>query len=202
MRTKLTLFAAVIAAILFLQACDGLDREYDQMPPGEHFGIVYGRIIKAIDGEEPEIYEMSGSFTPGAYSGRATFATTIHTSKNKDKLTGYDYNFEVAVWGGPDEVTLYTNKGDLTYEEYRDVLFARSEMPAFETFGELYRKAIDASGFDAGECHVSRWWMDKFEGRPHFQITVKANEGGQTRTSIFDTAGNVAETVDGENDRD
>lgn len=193
---------ALAVAAIILQSCGGVKREYDAMPPGEHFEIIYGKMLKAIGGEEPDIYEMSGEFKPGTYSGSAHFKATVHGASNKDKMTGYGYGFEAAVWTGPDQVTLYTNEGDLSYEEYKEYLFKRDQMPAFSTFTQLYEKAIAASGFAKGDCHVSRWEMDKFEGTNHFQITVKMNEGGAAKTSIFDMSGNIIETVDGENSRD
>lgn len=198
--------ATILLGIIILQSCGGVNREYKSIPPGEHYKIIYEKVLGSIGTDDPEIYDLSGSFKPGShesYSGSAYFEITVRSASAKDKLTGYTYSFEAANWSGPDEVTIYTygdrnKKQNLTYDEYKDVLFKINEMPPFSEFDNMYKKAIEASGFGEGKCYVQSFKMERDEDAENsFYIVVQSKENkNANKTVYFDMKGNVLETID------
>ncbi|NDV69503.1 hypothetical protein [Dysgonomonas sp. 25] len=202
---KKTLFklAIITLSILALQSCNGVTKEHYSIPPGKDYQLLFEQISKTCGVEDPEIYEMSGTFKPGSYegyTGTSTFEITLRTSKSVDKMAEYYYNFETG-WGSPSEITIYEHTGrggrkDLAYDEYKEYLFKQSEMPPFSEFENMYKKAIEASGYAEDKCYVQSFKMEKDEDAENtlFMVVQDKDDRKKKATVYFDMKGNVTDT--------
>lgn len=172
-----------------------------QMPTGEQIDDAYKAILDKADVDSPELMEVYINLSrsiDNPKSDRANLMMQFVSPTNKNKIVLYRYDFGRKRVEGPQPVTLSSGLGAKeefldTYDEFKGVLFNKSQIMDFDEADKVYEQAIAKSGYAPADCYVDLLQFKYFpRGGLRGDVSVQSTRStSASRHLMVDKAGNA-----------
>ena len=172
-----------------------------EMPDEDLIEDAYEAILDKADVSDPEFMEIWVSFSKsigGADRDDSHMSIQMVSPDDRNKIVSYRYDFPEKRLREPVEVTLTTGLGTReefidTYDDFKASLFKKSEIMDFDDIDELYKEAIEKSGYTPKDCYVNDLQFKYFPNGLRGGLSVQSTRSSSAYKGFtIDKEGNIA----------